>query len=47
MAQDQARTGQLRQDPHSGLLLRVERLPAAVERGKASGKATDDDDGSD
>ena len=46
MAQDQVRTGQVH-DPHSGLLLRVERLPAAAERGKASGKATDDDDGSD
>jgi hypothetical protein len=35
------------QQAASGLLLDVEELPQAVDRGKASGSATDDDDGQD
>lgn len=44
VAQDQVPgTDPTQATPSSGLLLGVERLPGAVDRGKASGSATDDD----
>ena len=42
MAQEQSGT----QAPDSGLLLEVEKIPTAVDRGKANG-ATADNDGND
>jgi hypothetical protein len=41
MAQEQAETNH--QAPASGLLLGVEKLPGAVDRGKANGAVADND----